>query len=193
MENNGRRIGSLVGGLLLVGFGLLALFTQWLPGLNFWGSFWPLIIVAFGALFFVVMLASGRQAAPLAIPGSIFAGIGLLMLIQNLTGHWESWAYGWTVILMSVGVGIFLMGIWSTEERQKEAGKRVFSIGLVLFVIFGAFFEMLFNSMPAAQIVFPIALIVLGGWLILARSGVFGKKAEPIEAVTETKKKRTKK
>lgn len=193
MENNGRRVGSLVGGLILVGFGLLALLTQWVPGLDFWGSFWPLIIVGFGALFFVVMLASGRQAAPLAIPGSIFAGIGLMMLIQNFTGHWESWAYGWTVIIMSVGSGIFLMGTWASEVTQKEAGRRVFSIGLVLFIIFGAFFEMIFNTMPMANVVFPLALIVLGGWLILARSGAFGRKVEAIEVEPETKKKRTKK
>jgi hypothetical protein len=195
MENKGR-VGSLVGGLILVGFGLVALLTQWVPGLsglNFWGSFWPLIIVGFGALFFVVMLSSGRQAAPLAIPGSIFAGIGLLMLIQNFTGHWESWAYGWTVIIMSVGIGIFLMGTWASEVTQREAGRRVFSIGLILFVIFGAFFEMIFNTMPLSNVVFPIALIVLGGWLILARSGAFGRKAEPIVAEQETKKKRTKK
>ncbi|MEX1247997.1 MAG: hypothetical protein WEA61_05900 [Anaerolineales bacterium] len=167
MEN--RHIGSLVGGLLLVGFGLLALLAQLVQGWDFWGTYWPFIIIGFGALFFVIMLASGKSAAPLAIPGSIFAGIGLVLFLQVLTGHWASWAYGWTLILVMVGVGIYIMGMWSNEEDHHDAGRRVMGIGLMMFILFGAFFEMIFNSMPFAQLVFPIALIVLGGYLIVTR------------------------
>ena len=32
------------------------------------------------------------------------------MFLQNLTGYWESWSYSWTVILVLVGLGIFIMG-----------------------------------------------------------------------------------
>lgn len=194
MEQNNRRMGSLVGGLLLVAFGLLALLTQWMEDLDFWGSFWPFIIIGFGAMFFIIMLSSGKQASGLAIPGSIFVGIGTMMLVQNLTGYWQSWAYGWTVILMSVGVGIYVMGLVSDLETQKQAGRRVFGIGLVMFVIFGSFFELIFNELPFAQVVFPIALIVLGGYLILTRSGYL-RKNEPKAEVTQpaSKSKRSKK
>ena len=44
-----------------------------------------------------------------------------------------------------------------------------------MFVIFGAFFEMIFSaSLPFGlrQIVFPIALILLGVYLVLVRSGL---------------------
>lgn len=182
MENN-RNIGPLVGGVVLVAFGLLALVGQAIPDFRFWNAFWPFIIVAFGAMFFVIMYSSDKSTAPLAIPGSIFTGIGLMMVIQNITNHWESWSYGWTVILMSVGVGIYLMGRWADNEQQREAGQRVFNIGLVLFVIFGAFFEMIFNSAPFAQYLFPLALIGLGSYLIVRRSGLFGTRlaSEPAE------------
>ncbi len=189
MDQNSRSIGPLIGGLLLVAFGVLALLAQMVPGLNFWSDFWPFIIVAFGAMFFAIMFASGKSAGGLAIPGSIFVGIGLMMVIQNLTNHWESWAYGWTVIIFSVGVGIYIMGFWSEVERQRQAGKRLMGLGLVLFVVFGAFFEMIFNSTPIAQFVFPVALIVLGGYLVVARAGVFGS-SRPAKIVEQTPKKR---
>jgi hypothetical protein len=45
-----------------------------------------------------------------------------------------------------------------------------------MFVIFGAFFELIFTSgMPFGlrSIIFPAALILLGLYLILTRSGLF--------------------
>lgn len=190
MERNFRNVGSLVGGALLILFGALALTSQILGGFDFWNTFWPLIIVGFGLMFFVGMVAGGKATAPLAIPGSIFAGIGLMMMIQNLTNHWESWSYGWTVILMSVGLGIFIMGAWGENAHQRRSGLRVLGIGAVLFIVFGAFFEMIFNSSRYAQIAFPVLLILLGVYLIFSRSGILrgigsGRAAEEIDMESE--------
>ena len=180
VETRNRHIGSLTAGVILIAFGLLALASQLVQGFDFWGSFWPLILVGIGAVFFAGMFASGRSGGGLAIPGAIFSGIGLMMFLQNLTNHWESWSYGWTVIVMSVGVGILLSGWWSGSKSQRESGRRVFSVGLILFVLFGTFFEMLFQSSRFAQLAFPIALIILGGYLIVTRSRRFSwKPAEP--------------
>lgn len=172
MERNFRNVGSLVGGALLILFGALALISQLLGGFNFWNTLWPLVIVGFGLMFFVGMFAGGRSAAPLAIPGSIITGIGLMMMVQNITDRWESWSYGWTVILMSVGVGIFIMGVYGENAQQRQAGLRVLGIGTVLFILFGAFFEMIFNSSRYTQLAFPILLILLGGYLIMSRTGL---------------------
>jgi predicted MFS family arabinose efflux permease len=101
-----------------------------------------------------------------------------MLFVQNLTDHWESWAYGWTVILMAVGVGIFIMGAFGGQESQRQAGLRVLKIGAVLFILFGAFFEMIFNSSNLAQIIFPVALILLGGYLLVARSGLLVRKKD---------------
>ena len=169
-----RNVGSLVGGGLLIIFGLLALVGQLFRGFNFWNTFWPFFIIGFGLLFFVGMFAGGRSVSGLAIPGAIVTTIGLMLFYQNLTGHWESWSYGWTVILMAVGLGIFIMGTWGQNSTQRAAGLRVLRIGLVLFIIFGAFFELIFTSgMPFGlrSIIFPAALILLGLYLVLTRSG----------------------
>ncbi len=177
METRPRNTGSLIGGVLLIVFGLMALLSQVFRAFDFWGTFWPFIIVGVGAMFFVGMAAGGKSAAGLAIPGSIISVIGLMLFVQNLTGHWASWAYGWTVILMSVGLGIFIMGAWSGNAEQRRSGASVLRIGLFLFIIFGAFFEMLFNSSSAlSDYVFPVGLMGLGLYLVLKRSGLLPAK-----------------
>lgn len=170
-----RNAGSLVGGSLLIIFGVLALIGKIFQSYNFWGTFWPFFIIGIGLLFFVGMFAGGRSVSGLAIPGSIITTIGLMLFYQNITNHWESWSYGWTVILMSVGLGIFVMGVWGQNLSQRAAGLRVLRIGLILFVIFGAFFELIFTTgrpFGLRSIIFPAGLILLGLYLILARSGL---------------------
>lgn len=168
-----QNIGSLVGGAVLIVLGSLFLAGQFF---NFqgWHYVWPLFIIGMGAVFFVGMVAGGKSAAGLAIPGSILSTIGLMLAFQNLTGHWESWAYGWTVILMAVGVGIFIMGAWADSSQQRRAGLRLAGLGFVLLLVFGSVFElMLFGGgSPWRQTVLPILLILAGLYLVVRRSGL---------------------
>jgi hypothetical protein len=172
MSTNRLNVGPLIGGSVLLALGLLTLAGQFVRNFNFWGMIWPFFVIGLGALFFVGMFASGKSASGLAIPGSIITAIGLMLFLQNLFGHWESWAYGWTVILMAVGLGIYIMGRYGENDQHRQSGLRVMKIGAILFVIFGGFFEMIFNSLPFSRFLFPIALILLGVYLILARSGM---------------------
>jgi len=170
--------GALVAGTLLIAFGLLAMVQQIFRDTFTWSLAWPITVIIFGALFFAGMFAGGRQVSGLAIPGSIISGIGLLLLYQNLTGHWESWSYAWALIVLFVGVGIYIMGLYGANEGQKQAGQGVMRTGFILFVIFGAFFEMLFSSGNAfgiRSILFPGLLILLGIYLLVTRLGLFGK------------------
>ncbi len=173
MENKTRNAGSLVGGALLVLFGLMALAAQLLEGFDFWGKFWPFIIIAAGAMFFVGMFAGGKSVSGLAVPGTIITGIGLMLLVQNLTNYYESWAYSWAIIVILVGLGIFIMGWWGGDPGQRRGGGVVMRIGLILFIIFGAFFEMIFRSSSLADYIFPAGLILLGLYLVFKRSGLF--------------------
>src|SRR5689334_14752262 len=106
MQTNRSNVGALIAGTLLILFGLMALAGRLFEVLD-WGFLWPFAIVGLGALFFVAMFAGGKQAAPLAIPGSIVGGIGLVLLFQNITDRWESMSYFWTLIILFVGVGIY--------------------------------------------------------------------------------------
>ena len=171
MQSNRSNTGALIAGTFLILFGLMALASQVFRLLD-WGFIWPFGIIGFGALFFVAMFAGGKQAAAFAIPGSIVSGIGLILLFQNITGRWESMSYFWALIIMFVGVGIYLMGLYGGDENQKRSGWGVMKVGFILFIIFGAFFEMLFSSFN--NLIFPILLILLGSYLVLSRTGLFG-------------------
>jgi hypothetical protein len=170
-----RNSGTLVAGAIMIAFGLLALFGQLFRGFHFWTYLWPVIVIAFGGLFFIGMLAGGKSLAGLAIPGSIISGIGLMLFFQNLFQNWESWAYGWTVILISVGLGIFIMGLYSEDAHRRQAGLRVMKTGAILFIIFGGFFELIFSSFQSngvRQYIFPALLVLLGLYLVVTRSGL---------------------
>jgi hypothetical protein len=173
MQTNRSNVGTLIAGTILIAFGLLGLFRNFLPRLD-WGSIWPFAIIGFGALFFVAMVAGGKSVAAFAIPGSIISGIGLILLFQNMTGHWESMSYFWTLIILFVGVGIYVMGWYAGDPNQKRSGVGMMKVGFILFIVFGTFFEVfIFSSFN--NLVFPVLLILLGVYLILSRMGLFGR------------------
>jgi hypothetical protein len=173
MQTNRSHTGALIVGALLIAVGLMALADQFWQ-LWDWGFFWPFPIIVFGALFFLGMIAGGKQAAALAIPGSIISGIGLVLLFQNLTGHWESMSYFWALIIVFVGVGIYIMGWYGGDANQKRSGWGVMKVGFILFVIFGTLFELLLFS--SSNLVFPVLLILLGIYLVLSRTGLFDRR-----------------
>jgi len=190
MSNN-RNSGMLVAGAILIALGLLSLFGQIFRGFQFWSYLWPFIIVAFGGLFFIGMFAGGKSMAGLAIPGTIISGLGVMMFFQNLFNHWESWAYSWTVVLVLVGLGIFIMGLYSGDPGRRQAGMRVMRVGAILFIIFGGFFEMIFSTFQHTgiqQYIFPALLVLLGLYLVVIRSGVLPSKHpdSPDQPITST-------
>lgn len=172
MSTRSNRSG-LVGGVLLIVLGVLAMIFQFfdLSG-TFWEFSWPFIIVGVGALLFLGMLLGGRGSAGLAVPGSIVTTVGLILLFQNTFGYWESWSYAWTLIVTAVGAGLWLRGAYGGVPESRQAGGRVFVIGLIMFVVFGAFFGLGFGPLGferSAGLIWPAVLIVLGLYLILAR------------------------
>ena len=194
MFTNRSNPGSLIAGMALIAIGLLALASQVFRGFDFWGTIWPFFIVGAGALFFVGMFSGGKSAAGLAIPGSILVAIGLMLFLQNLFDHWESWSYGWTVILMAVGLGIYIMGRYTENPGQRASGLSLLKVGAILFVIFAGFFEMIFNSFSFSRFLFPAALILFGIYLIFGRSRSLTKPqdtppAEAIETSTHVEEK----
>ncbi len=159
---------NVVGGTLLILLGLLFLVYQFAPGWFSWLQIeltWPLIVVGVGLFLLVFGLLVG--APGMAVPAAIVFGIGGLLYWQNLTGHWESWAYAWALIPGFVGVGIVLAGLLG-EGRIRDAlegGGTLILISAVLFAIFGSFL----GGLDLMGDWWPL-LLILVGLLILVRS-----------------------
>lgn len=167
-----RNTGALIGGAVLIAIGVLSLLSQIFSNMNFWGFIWPFFVIGVGAMFYIGMFAGGKSVSGLAVPATIISTIGLILFYQNISGHWESWSYAWTVILIAVGLGIYIMGTYGENEEQRNSGKGLMKVGLILFIIFGGFFEMIFSAgsrFGLRQLIFPVGLILLGLYLIITR------------------------
>jgi hypothetical protein len=161
---------NVVIGTLLIAFGVLVFLGEIFKSTLF--AFWPFFIIASGLMFFVAMGVAGKSTGYLAIPGSIITTIGLILLFQNLTNRWESWSYAWALIPLSVGIGMWIFGKFSDLEDLRSAGRHVINVGLVLFIVFGVFFELLIGisgTNRSNNLMWPLALVALGIYLIFSR------------------------
>lgn len=180
-------LGRLVAGMALIGLGALFLLAQ---VVNIWAFIWPFFIIGTGALFFVGMLVNKGRGGGLAIPGSIISMIGLMLLVMSVFHNWESWAYAWTLIIVAVGIGIWIMGVWNEKPRAKRAGKEVMKVGGILFLCFGAFFELgaaLMGYRRLGGVLWPVVLMGFGAWLIFRRprSAQITEAAAPVKSNVE--------
>jgi hypothetical protein len=115
---------------------------------------WPSILWGMGALFLLVSLIS--SIGPLAIPGTILSGLGLLLAWQNLNGAWDSWAFAWPLIPAFVGLGLLLAFLRSRVMRT--IGLSMLAWSLVVFALFGIFFA----GHGALIFLWPVILILAG-------------------------------
>lgn len=170
-----RKQSPIVGGLILIVVGVLFLTLQAFPDLADQFDltvYWPFFLVGIGGLF---LLGAMAGSAPLAVPGTIVGGIGLLLAYQNATGNWASWSYVWTLIPGLVGLGLLLANLLDREQSAfSVAGARLMIVSLVLFLIVGGIFGALGSF-------WPVLLIIVGGFLFLhGRTRALSKANDPL-------------
>jgi hypothetical protein len=119
---------------------------------------WPSIVWGIGCMFLLVTLASG--IGPLAIPGTIFTGLGLLLAWQNYSHDWASWAFAWALIPALVGLGLVLAFIRSRGLRI--IGLSILAWSLVAFAFFGLFF-----AGQGVMVKFWPAALIMAGLVVL--------------------------
>jgi hypothetical protein len=166
----GGQIARLVFGAGFILFGLLMLVGQLLH-IDFLGLLWPFFVIVPGvALFIASLLASGRGGEPLAVVGSIITMVGSILLFQNVTGLWATWAYAWALIApTSIGLGLLLWGGIKGHHDKVKEGLNLAGVGLVIFLVAGAFFELVLglSGFGLGPLAFPFLLIGLGMVLIV--------------------------
>lgn len=185
MQDRTRGWSSAVIGLVLVGLGLLFLAAELfdfrlLFGFDFWHYAWPFFVIIPGLAFFIGMLLIGPSAGGLAIPGSIVTMTGLILLYQNSSNHWESWAYAWALIFpTAIGIGLMIQGAWSGQERPLRVGRRMVTLGITIFLVGAVFFELVLNISGfgrglVGSVAGPMLLILFGLYLMIRRTGAAG-------------------
>ena len=164
-------------GLVLVLIGA-ALFAGQLFDVGIDDIGWPFFVIAAGVAVLVIgLVVVGEQG--MVIGGTITTTVGLVLLYQNNTGRWESWAYAWALVGPAAsGLGLALWGIRSRNANDVRSGTWAMLGGLAFFVIGFLFFDGVIGIggdrlslpewlLPAAVI--AIGVVVLGRGLLERR------------------------
>jgi hypothetical protein len=173
---------AVLGGLLIL-VGLVFFVGQWLE-VDWGAATWPFYVIAPG----LALLAFGltqRDGSGLTVAGSIVTIVGLVLLYQNATDHWESWAYAWALVGPGgSGIGMLLYGTRSGNRKMARDGFWQVLTAIGLFVAGFIFFEGIIGisgrRLPLPDWVLPVAVIGLG-ILVLIRG--FTSRERPEEPI----------
>ncbi len=163
----------LILGFSLISLGIMLLLDQILA-IRILKVLWPFFIIIPGVAFFIAMVTGGSERGGLAIPASILTTLGVLLLYQAITDHWESWAYAWSLIFpTAVGAGIALYGARTMSPALQKTGMGFIKVGFVIFLSAGIFFEMFLNisNSPFNRISWSIIMVLAGAYLTLRQAG----------------------
>ncbi len=162
MDNN-RNIG-----VILVGVGVVILLARFV-GVDFMAVSWPFWIILPGAFMLFNAFSGERANLSMAVPGSIVAGTGLILLTMAITNRWEAWAYAWALYPVFSGTAVYLVGKQNGEASLRDNGQRTAISGLYMLIGFGLFFELFifgdFSGLLNSSII-PLALIGAGAYFI---------------------------
>jgi hypothetical protein len=167
-RNQRSNVGYLVLGLVLIGIGGLWLLGV-LTGIDFGHYLWPFFLIVPGVLLLFMAVTVRSRAGPgLMIAGAVITMIGLLLLFQNVTGLWASWAYAWALVgPTAVGAGLVADGARRNRPEQVKGGRRLLFTGLILFFAFGVFFELIIGVSGLRFRGWALGLLLMAGGLAL--------------------------
>ena len=163
--------GTALLGILLITVGIFFFIGQWL-NIDWGAATWPFYVIAPG----LALMAWGltqRDGSGLTVAGSIVTMVGLVLLYQNTTGNWESWAYAWALVGPGgSGLGMLLYGTRSGNRKMARDGFWQILVAIGLFVAGFIFFEGIIGisgeRLPLPEWLLPVAVIAIG-LLVLVR------------------------
>jgi hypothetical protein len=156
---------SLGLGAVLVLIGLL-LFAGQLLDIGIEDVGWPIIVVGVGVVILGLGLLVNREQG-MVVGGTVATTVGLVLLYQNSTGHWESWAYAWALVGPAAsGLGMLLWGARTTNAADVRTGTWGLLGGLGLFLVGYLFFEGVIGisgqRLPLPEWLLPAVVIAMG-------------------------------
>lgn len=170
-----RRMGpALLGGLLVVaGLGAFALQTSGVELGELIGEHgWPFFVIVPGlVLLGATALVEPPRGVGFAVSGAIVTTVGGILLYQNATETWDTWAFAWALIPAAAGAATAVYGLLVNAPDQVTAGSRVAVIGAVLFIAGMWFFSpILANGRPPVELGdwWPLILVAIGAVIIVS-------------------------
>lgn len=151
-----------------IGLVVLGLFFLFGPALNLATFGWPFFVIIPGVILLFIAFTGRVGNGALAVPGAIVTVTGLILLVLNLTGRMEAWAYAWALVMAGAGTGVYLHGTISGSDSLKRTGRRGALLGILIFVLMGLVFELfIFGTLSAVlRWLIPVALLLAGGLLL---------------------------
>lgn len=159
-----KRNGGLVGGLILLIVGVIALLGQLLPD-SLGGLFGTFLLLGLGLAFMAIGIVTRESGW--FIPGGILTGLGAgtALLTSSLINSLSGDEGGWFLLIFAAGwVLIPIMSVIFTKETHWWALIPAAIIGLVgLSVLYGGVFM---NALEWVGKLWPVVLIIAGGLLL---------------------------
>jgi hypothetical protein len=164
---------AALGGLLVL-LGLVVLLGQAVD-LDFGQVGWPFFVIVPGlALLGLGLASAGRLGEVLATVGGVVTMAGVVLLVQNATDRFETWAYAWTLVLVvGPGIGRWLMGVVRGRGDLVASGGWLIAAGLVAFLVLTVFFEAVVGiggrggALSGAAGRYILAALLIGAGLVL--------------------------
>jgi hypothetical protein len=152
-------------GAILIVLGIVFFASQQL-NIDIGNVIWPFYVILPGLALATLGLTQ-RRGSGLTIAGSIVTIVGLVLLYQNATDHWESWAYAWALVGPGgSGVGMLLYGTRSADAKMARQGFFTMLWALGLFAAGYVFFEGVLGisgqRLPLPSWALPVSIIVIG-------------------------------
>jgi len=154
----------------LIGAGLILLALRLFGDVV--GLVWPFFVIIPGAALFALAATAGWQSRHLAATSAVVAGTGVILLVQEMTDYYQSWAYAWTLLPVFAGAALFFVGHKEGDRASKARGWRLIQWGAIGFAIFATVFEtLIFRGLIAGDLILPMVLIAAGALLLTRRTG----------------------
>lgn len=152
--------------IILIAVGVIFLFGE-IFNVRFGSSFWPLVILVPGVLLLISAFGRLEVNPGLAGAGAVLTTLALIFFYQIASNNWESWAYIWALLPVSVGVSQMVAGTRNDDELLVKSGARVARTFGIVFAVGLVFFELIiFDRGGIGGYVLPLALVAVGGLML---------------------------
>lgn len=180
IKKSGLRSGNVWLGGLLILLGIVFLLGE-LFDIRLGQFIWPFFVIVPGVLLFLLALALDNDSGQaVASVGGLVTMVGLILLYQNVSGHYTSWSYAWALVApTSIGLGLLSYGWLKHKPELQQRGWDVAKVGLSIFVVAAVFFEFIIgvSGFGLGRIGWPLLLIGLGLFLFIRNLSVSWHKA----------------